>query len=161
MKRGEVGVIGVRRPDPVMFLGYWNNPTATADKFAGEFLLTGDQGRQDDEGYFWFLGRDDDVITSAGYRIGPAEIENCLLRHPAVAMVAVIGVPDPVRTEVVKAWVVLNPGREPSDALAKELQGFVRTRLAAHEYPRLVAFTDVLPMTATGKIMRRELRRRG
>ncbi len=157
--RGEVGVIAVRRPDPVMFLGYWNDPGATSAKFAGDLLLTGDLARQDEEGHFWFLGRDDDLITSAGYRIGPAEIENCMLRHPAVAMVAVVGVPDPVRTAVVKAWVVLKPGHEPSDAVARELQEFVRTRLAAHEYPRLVSFTDALPMTATGKIIRRELRK--
>lgn len=159
--RGETGVISVRRPDPVLFLGYWNNPQATAEKFAGDFLLTGDLGRQDGDGHFWFVGRNDDLITSAGYRIGPAEIENCLLRHPAVAMVAVVGVPDPVRTEVVKAWIVLKPDRQPSEALAQELQEFVRKRLAAHEYPRLVTFTDALPMTATGKIVRRELRKRG
>ncbi len=159
--RGETGVIAVHRPDPVMFLSYWDNPAATAEKFAGDLLLTGDLGRQDPEGYFWFVGRDDDLITSAGYRIGPAEIESCLLRHPAVAMVAVVGVPDPVRTEAVKAWIVLKPGSAPSDALARELQEFVRRRLAAHEYPRQIAFIDALPLTATGKIIRRELRRRG
>jgi acetyl-CoA synthetase len=161
LPRGQAGNIAVRRRDPVMFLGYWNKPEATADKFAGDFMLTGDLGRQDEDGYLWFLGRSDDVITSAGYRIGPGEIENCLIKHPAVAMVGVVGVPDPVRTEIVKAWVVLKPGYAPSDALAQELQEFVRTRLAAHEYPRQVAFTDALPMTVTGKIVRRELRRRG
>ncbi|MGH6798867.1 MAG: AMP-binding enzyme, partial [Roseiarcus sp.] len=148
-------------PDPVMFLEYWRNPQATAEKFSGEFLLTGDLGRQDEDGYFWFLGRSDDVITSAGYRIGPGEIEDCLMKHRAVALAAVVGVPDPVRTEVVKAFLVLKPGHEGTPALAREIQDFVKTRLAAHEYPRLVAFVDALPMTTTGKVMRRELRQRG
>jgi acetyl-CoA synthetase len=144
-----------------MFLGYWNNPDATARKFAGDFLLTGDLARQDEEGYFWFVGSSDDLITSAGYRIGPGEIEDCLAKHPAVALSAVIGVPDPIRTEAVKAWIVLRAGFEASDALAADIQAFVRTRLAAHEYPRHIAFTDALPMTTTGKIIRRELRSRG
>ncbi|HYR55182.1 MAG TPA: AMP-binding protein, partial [Myxococcaceae bacterium] len=155
---GEMGTIAIRRPDPVMFLGYWNRPDATAAKFVGDWLVTGDQARRDEDGYLWFSGRDDDLITSSGYRIGPGEIENCLLRHPAVAMVAVVGVPDPVRTEVVKACVVLKPGIDPGDALKAELQQFVRSRLAAHEYPRIVEFRSSLPLTATGKIIRRELR---
>ena len=112
----------------------------------------------DEEGYLRFQGRDDDVITSGGYRIGPGEVEDCLLKHPAVAMAAVVGVPDPLRTERVKAFVVLAEGEEPSENLAREIQQHVKTRLAAHEYPREVAFIDELPMTATGKIMRRELR---
>ncbi|MBV8522627.1 MAG: acyl-CoA synthetase [Acetobacteraceae bacterium] len=157
---GAVGNIGVRRPDPVMFLGYWRNDQATRAKFAGDFLITGDLGRQDAEGYLWFVGRTDDVITSGGYRIGPGEIEDCLAGHPAVAMAAVVGKPDRLRTEIVKAWVVLRPGHSPSDALAREIQDFVRTRLAAHEYPREVAFIDQLPITTTGKVMRRELRGR-
>lgn len=155
---GEPGTIAVKRPDPVMFLRYWNNPEATEQKFAGDWLLTGDQGTMDDEGYLRFQGRDDDVITSGGYRIGPGEVEDCLLKHPAVAMAAVVGVPDALRTERVKAFVVLAEGEEPSDDLAREIQTHVKTRLAAHEYPREVAFIDALPMTATGKIMRRELR---
>ena len=155
---GEMGTVAIRRPDPVMFLGYWNRPEATAAKFVGDWLVTGDQARLDEDGYLWFSGRDDDLITSSGYRIGPGEIENCLLRHPAVAMVAVVGVPDPVRTEVVKACVVLKPGLDPTDALKAELQQFVRSRLAAHEYPRIVEFRSSLPLTATGKIIRRELR---
>ena len=159
--RGEVGTLAVRRGDPVMFLEYWGNPAATRDKFAGEFLLTGDLARQDEDGYLWFVGRSDDLITSAGYRIGPGEIEECLVKHPAVALAAVAGVPDPVRTEAVKAWIVPRPGVEPSEALAREIQDFVKHRLAAHEYPRHVAFVDALPMTVTGKIMRRELRARG
>jgi acetyl-CoA synthetase len=155
---GETGTIAVKRPDPVMFLEYWNDPEATAAKFAGDWLLTGDQGRQDEAGYFHFVGRDDDVITSAGYRIGPGEIEDCLLKHPAVALAAAVGVADPLRTQKVKAFIVVNPGHEPGRHLAKEIQDFVRSRLAAHEYPREVAFVDSLPMTATGKIMRRALR---
>lgn len=155
---GKVGHLGVRRPDPVIFLGYWNNEDATRAKFADDMLLTGDLGRQDEDGYLWFVGRGDDVITSGGYRIGPGEVEDCLMRHPAVGMAAVVGVPDPVRTEVVKAVIVLKDGYQGSDALATEIQLFVKTRLAAHEYPRIVSFVDTLPMTATGKIIRRELR---
>lgn len=155
---GSVGNVGIRKGDPVMFLEYWRNPEATAAKFAGDFLLTGDQARQDGEGYFWFVGRVDDVITSSGYRIGPAEIEDCLLKHPAIAMAAVVGVPDPLRTEAVKAFLVAKPGVVADAGLAAEIQQFVKTRLAAHEYPRHVEFVDTLPMTATGKIMRRELR---
>ncbi|WP_291297934.1 acyl-CoA synthetase [Elioraea sp.] len=155
---GSLGDIAIRAPDPVMMLRYWNNPDATAAKFRGDWLVTGDQGRQDEAGNLFFVGREDDVITSAGYRIGPGEVEDCLTRHPAVAMAAVIGVPDPVRTERVKAFVVLRPGHEPGEALAAEIQGFVRTRLAAHEYPREIAFVPALPVTATGKVMRRALR---
>ncbi|HXZ02239.1 MAG TPA: AMP-binding protein [Stellaceae bacterium] len=158
---GEDGHIGVRRGDPVMFLEYWRNPQATRDKFAGDYLITGDIGRRDEDGYFWFRGRADDVITSAGYRIGPAEIEDCLMKHPAVALAAAVGIPDPVRTEVVKAFLVLKAGQGGTPALAREIQDFVKTRLAAHEYPRQVEFVDALPMTVTGKIMRRELRQRG
>ncbi len=157
---GETGNIAVRRPDPVMFLGYWNDPKATAEKFAGDWLMTGDIGRRDADGYFWYHGRADDVITSAGYRIGPAEIEDCLIRHPAVAMAAAIGVPDPVRTEAIKAFVVLKPQVVGDEALVRSIQEHVRTKLAAHEYPREVEFIDALPLTATGKIMRRELRAR-
>jgi acetyl-CoA synthetase len=155
---GDTGDIAVRAPDPVMFLGYWNNPEATADKFRGDWMVTGDLGRQTEDGYLWFVGRSDDVITSAGYRIGPGEVEDCLMTHPAVAMAAVVGVPDPVRTEIVKAFVVPAPGVVPDAALTSQLQEHVRHRLAAHEYPRLVEFVDHLPMTATGKIMRRVLR---
>jgi acetyl-CoA synthetase len=161
LPRGTVGNIAVRRPDPVMFLEYWRNPEATDAKFAGGFLITGDLGRQDEDGHLWFVGRNDDVITSGGYRIGPGEIEDCLLKHPAVAMAAAVGVPDELRTEIVKAFLVLNPGHAGTDALASEIQEFVKTRLAAHEYPRRVEFVESLPMTTTGKIIRRELRQRG
>lgn len=158
---GEIGNIAVHRPDPVMFLEYWNNPDATREKFIGEWLVTGDTGSQDEDGYLWYGGRSDDVITSAGYRIGPGEVEDCLLKHDAVSMAAVVGIPDPLRTEAVKAFIVLREGVAPSDALAAEIQAFVKNRLAAHEYPRLIEFIDALPMTTTGKIMRRELRARG
>jgi acetyl-CoA synthetase len=157
----EIGQIAIRRPDPVLFLGYWNQPEATEAKFLGDWWTTGDQGIVDADGYVRFLGRDDDVITSSGYRIGPGEIEDCLLRHPAVALAAAVGKPDPVRTEIVKAFVVLKPGVRESEALAKELSQHVRTRLAAHEYPREIEFVRDLPMTTTGKIIRRELRGRG
>jgi acetyl-CoA synthetase len=158
---GELGQIAVRRPDPVMFLEYWNNPEATAAKFIGDWMTTGDQGHVDQDGYIQFIGRDDDVITSSGYRIGPVEIEDCLLRHPAVALAAVIGKPDPVRTEIVKAFLVLKSDREPSDELAAEIRAFVRERLSAHEYPREIAFVPDLPLTTTGKVIRRILRQQG
>lgn len=158
---GELGQIAVRRPDPVMFIAYWGRPDATGEKFVGDWMTTGDQGVVDDDGYFHFVGRDDDVITSAGYRIGPGEIEDCMLRHPAVALAAAVGKPDPLRTEIVKAFVVLKSGHAPSPALASEIQAFVRTRLSAHEYPREVAFIEAMPMTTTGKIIRRLLRAAG
>jgi acetyl-CoA synthetase len=124
-------------------------------------MTTGDQGEVDSDGYVRFVGRDDDVITSSGYRIGPTEIEDCLLRHPAVANAAAVGKPDPLRTEIVKAFLVLRPGFVASDALAAEIQAFVRARLSAHEYPREVAFVPDLPLTTTGKIIRRQLRDQG
>jgi acetyl-CoA synthetase len=160
VKPGTLGQIAVRRPDPVMFLEYWGKPDATREKFIGDWMTTGDQGVMDQEGYFTFVGRDDDVITSASYRIGPGEIEDCLIKHPAVALAAVVGKPDPVRTEIVKAFVVLKTGHVPSDALAGDIQDFVRTRLSAHEYPREIAFIDEMPMTTTGKVIRRLLRAR-
>jgi len=112
----------------------------------------------DDAGYVQFIGRNDDVITSSGYRIGPTEIEDCLIKHPAVALAAVVGKPDPLRTEIVKAFIVPKAGHEPSPALAAEIQSFVKTRLSAHEYPREVAFIEAMPMTTTGKVIRRLLR---
>jgi acetyl-CoA synthetase len=157
---GELGQIAIRRPDPVMFLGYWGKPDATRDKFLGDWMTTGDQGIVDGDGYIAFVGRDDDVITSSGYRIGPGEIEDCLIRHPAVALAAAVGKPDALRTEIVKAFIVLKPGVAASDALAAEIQAFVRERLSAHAYPREVAFIEDMPLTTTGKVIRRLLRQR-
>lgn len=157
---GTPGTIAIRAPDPVMFLGYWQDPAATAGKFRGEWLLTGDQAVMDADGYVAFLGRDDDIITSAGYRIGPGEVESCLLSHPAVKLAAVVGKPDRLRTEIVKAYVVPMDGSMASAALAAEIQGFVRTKLSAHEYPREIAFVDAMPLTTSGKIVRRVFRER-
>ena len=157
---GVTGNIAVERPDPVMFLRYWNNEAGTAAKYVDNWLLTGDLGESDAEGYIRFVGRDDDVITSCGYRIGPGEVEDCLLGHPAVRLAAVIGVPDPLRTEIVKAFIVLHDGIDANETLVSELQNHVKSRLSAHEYPRRIEFVPSLPMTATGKIIRRELRDR-
>ena len=123
-----------------MFLGYWADEEATRSKFIGDWLVTGDQGVREPDGRIRFVGRDDDIINSAGYRIGPGEIEDCLMRHPAVEMAAAVGKPDAARGEIVKAYVVLRGGFAPGDALAHELAGHVKSRLAAHEYPREVAF---------------------
>lgn len=153
------GEIAVRRGTPVMMLEYWNNKQATDEKFLGDWMLTGDRGIIEDS-YIRFIGRDDDVITSAGYRIGPASIENCLLGHDAVKMAAVIGKPNAQRTEIVKAYIMLNEGVNPSTALAEQLQKHVSQNLAAHEYPREIEFVTQLPMTVTGKIIRKELKAR-
>ena len=155
---GEQGEIAVRAPDPVFMLRYWIRPDATRDKYQGDWLLTGDIGIEDDDGYLWFVSRKDDVINSRGYRIGPGEIEESLMGHEAVAMCAVIGVPDEIKGQVPKAFVVLKDGVEPSEELAGELEHHVRTRLAAHEVPKEIVFIDDLPRTTTGKILRRELR---
>ncbi|WP_085821571.1 AMP-binding protein [Ruegeria meonggei] len=150
----DEGDVAIRRGSASMLLEYWNRPEATAEKFRGDWLITGDRGVWECD-YLRFVGRDDDVITSAGYRIGPAEIEDCLLTHPAVATVGVVGKPDPLRTEIVKAYVVLKPGAEASGA---ELQEWVKDRLAQYSYPREVAFLEELPMTVTGKVIRKELK---
>ena len=154
----EMGQVAIKRPNPVMFLEYWKRPDATRDKFIGDWMITGDLARQDADGYVHFVGRDDDVITSSGYRIGPGEIEDCLLRHPAVQIGAAVGKPDALRTEIVKAFVVLKDGYAPSQELADDIQSFVRQRLSAHEYPREVAFVGELPLTTSGKVIRRLLR---
>ena len=157
---GEVGEVAVLRPDPVMMLGYWNNAEATEKKFVGDWMMTGDLASVDEDGYFFFVGRDDDVISSAGYRIGPAEVEGALVKHEAVLMAAVVGKPDETRGEIVKAFVILRDGREGSDSLAAELQQLVKTRLGAHEYPREVEFVPEFPMTPSGKVRRNVLRER-
>jgi len=161
IKRGELGEIAIKKEqDPVFFLEYWKNPNATKEKFIGDWATTGDQGRMDEDGYLWYQGRSDDVIKSSGYRIGPAEIESCLVKHPAVANAAVIGKPDEARGAIVKAFVVLQSGYDKSEALIEEIQKHVRGRLAPYEYPREIEFLDALPMTTTGKVQRKELRKR-
>ncbi|MCK6406950.1 MAG: AMP-binding protein [Rhodocyclaceae bacterium] len=166
MPPGETGEIAVNRQcagqhDPVILLEYWNKPEATTEKFTAEgWGRTGDLARCDADGYFWYQGRADDVFKSGGYRIGPAEIENCLLRHVAVANAAVIGAPDETRGAVVKAYIVLQPGVSGSDALVAELQAHVRQQLAPYETPKMIEFIESLPMTTTGKIQRRILRQR-
>ena len=155
---GELGMLAARGPDPVFLLEYWRNPEGTAAKFIGPWWQTGDIGRKDADGFIWFQGRDDDVISTGSYRVGPGEIEDCILKHPAVAMAAVIGAPDPVRGEVPKAFVLLKPGHAGNLALAQEIQAFVKTRVAPYQYPREVEFVAELPLTATGKIVRKTLR---
>lgn len=155
---GVEGEIAVKTPDPVMLLKYWNNPDGTKNKYNGDWLLMGDRGTKDEDGYIWFVGRADDVITSAGYRIGPGEIEDCLCKHPAISLAAAIGVPDPVRTEAVKVFIKLMPGHNGGPDLENEIKAFVKTRLSPHEYPRIIEFVDSLPLTATGKIRRKDLR---
>jgi acetyl-CoA synthetase len=167
---GEVGEVAVHArdrhgdPDPVFFLGYWNNDAATKAKFTGDpadsWCRTGDLARSDTDGTLWYEGRADDVFKSAGYRIGPGEIENCLLKHPAVANAAVVPKPDPERGALVKAYVVLAEGRTGDAALVEALQAHVKARLAPYEYPKEIEFIDALPMTTTGKVQRRVLRLR-
>ncbi len=163
---GEPGDVAVHRiapdgtPDPVLFLGYAGNPEGTRRKFAGDWCRTGDIATRDADGDLWYQGRADDVFKVAGYRIGPSEIENCLVRHEAVANAAVVPVPDETRGNVVKAFVVLAAGHEPSDGLVAALQDHVRRVLAPYEVPRHVEFLNALPMTTTGKVQRRLLRER-
>ena len=163
---GEVGEVALARtdihdhPDQILFLGYWRNAGATAEKFTGQWCRTGDLARADADGYLWYAGRADDVFKSSGYRIGPGEIENCLLNHAAVANVAVVPKPDSERGAVVKAFVVLTAEyvAQEKDAITAALQEHVRDRLAPYEYPKEIEYIDALPMTTTGKIQRRVLR---
>ncbi|MEX2424278.1 MAG: AMP-binding protein [Acidimicrobiia bacterium] len=160
---GNEGQIAVRvRPErPVgLFVEYWRNPDATAAAHVGDYYLTGDRAHVDEDGYFWFVSRADDVIISAGYRIGPFEVESVIMEHPAVQEVACIGVPDSERGEVVKAFVVLSPGASPSDELAKEIQEHVKNATAPYKYPREVEFITELPKTVSGKVRRVDLRAR-
>jgi acetyl-CoA synthetase len=168
--RGTPGDVALHRrdihghPDPVFFLGYWNNPSATAAKYTGDpsssWCRTGDMAVMDADGYLWYQGRSDDMFKAAGYRIGPSEIENCLVKHPAVANAAVVPRPDAQRGAVVKAYVVLAPGFDASTQLVEALQQHVRGKLAPYEYPKEIEFIDALPMTTTGKVQRRVLRLR-
>ncbi|HDI10335.1 MAG TPA: acyl-CoA synthetase, partial [Euryarchaeota archaeon] len=159
---GEVGHIAVRiKPEkpPGIFKEYWKDEESTSKVFKGEWYFTGDKAYVDEDGYFWFVGRADDVIKSSGYRIGPFEVESALIEHPAVAEAAVIGVPDEVRGQIVKAFVVLKPGYEPSQDLVKELQEHVKRITAPYKYPREIEFVKELPKTMSGKIKRKELRK--
>ncbi|TMA38264.1 MAG: acyl-CoA synthetase, partial [Deltaproteobacteria bacterium] len=133
-------------------------PEETGACWRGEFYVTGDRGKRDDDGYLWFVGRADDLIISAGYRIGPFEVESALLEHPAVVESAVVASPDPVRGEIVKAFVVLKPGEQPGDALVRDLQEHVKRVTAPYKYPREIEFVGGLPKTVSGKIRRVELR---
>ena len=163
---GDAGEVAVNRrapdgtPDPVFFLEYFDNPEGTRRKFTGDWCRTGDVAIRDDDGYLWYQGRADDMFKAAGYRIGPSEIENCLVRHPAVANAAVVPSPDDVRGNIVKAFIVLAPGHAPSPELEAELARHVRQHLAPYEYPKEIEFIDALPMTTTGKVQRKVLRDR-
>ncbi|MEM2169751.1 MAG: acyl-CoA synthetase [Candidatus Bathyarchaeia archaeon] len=156
----QIGQIVVKRPDPVMFLEYWNNPEATKKKFMGDWFLMGDLGYKDEDGYIWFKSRADDVIKTAAYRIGPEEVEHIINSHPAVLESAVISKPDPLRGSIIKAFVVVKEGYETSDQLKSEIRQLVKDRLAKYAYPREIEFIDSIPKTVTGKIKRYELRER-
>ena len=141
-----------------MFLRYWNDRQATAGKFLGQWMKTGDLGRRDETGHFWFCGRADHLIESGGFRIGPGEIEECLMTHHAVAMVCVMGVPDPVRGQIVKAFIVPKAGFKPDGVLEESIRRHVKGKLEAHAYPRKIRFLQKMPMTKTGKIRRDKLK---
>ena len=156
-----VGHVGMKpHPEGYYSLGYWNDPGRDREGYRGEWLTCGDLARRDADGYFWFEGRADDVIKSAGYRIGPFEVESAILKHDAVAEAAVVGKPDPLRGQIVKAFVVLKPGRAPRGGLEGEIVDVVKTHLGRHQYPREIEFLAELPKTETGKIQRFLLRRR-
>jgi len=164
--RGETGDVAVNRiapdgtPDPVFFLEYLGNAEATRNKYEGDWCRTGDMASMDEDGYLWYQGRADDMFKVAGYRVGPSEIENCIVKHPAVANAAVIPIPDETRGNVVKAFVVLAAGHQASRALEEDIQQHVRKFLAPYEYPKEIEFLDALPMTTTGKVQRKVLRDR-
>ena len=155
---GEMGDVAIHHSDPGMFLGYWGNRKATEEKFKGEWMYSNDLAIKDEDGYFWFKSRKDDVITSAGYRIGPEEIEKCIFKHPSVQDVAVTASPDPVRVSIVKAFIMLKKGVAPSEAIRDEIQAMVKKNLGAYEYPREIEFLEDFPRTVTGKIQRHVLR---
>jgi acetyl-CoA synthetase len=141
-----------------MFMEYFGNDEANEAAFSGDYYYTGDKACMDSDGYFWFVGRDDDVIKSSGYRIGPFEVESAIMEHPSVKEVAVVGSPDPIRGLVVKAFVILKDGYDPSEVLVKEIQKHVKTTTAPYKYPRMIEFVEDLPKTISGKIKRNELR---
>jgi acyl-coenzyme A synthetase/AMP-(fatty) acid ligase len=157
---GEVGEVALRGRTPSLFLEYWKNPTESAACWRGQYYLTGDRAYRDEQGYFWFVGRGDDVIISAGYRIGPFEVESVLLTHPAVLESAVVASPDPIRGSIVKAFIKLRPGHVGSEDLGKQIQDHAKRITAPYKYPREIEFVDDLPKTVSGKIRRVELRKR-
>lgn len=157
---GEVGDIAVHRSTPALFKGYLNDPERTAAAFRGDWYLTGDQASLDEDGYFWFEGRSDDIIISSGYTIGPFEVEDALVRHPAVKECAVVATPDEIRGSIVKAYIILKNQEEGNEGLIKELQEHVKQMTAPYKYPRAIEFIDELPKTTSGKIRRVELRNR-
>jgi acetyl-CoA synthetase len=154
------GELALRPGWPSMFRGYWNEPERYQKCFVGGYYLTGDLARRDTDGYFWFVGRKDDVIKTSGHLIGPFEVESVLMEHPAVAEAGVIGKPDATAMEIIKAFVVLKPDRQPDAALTRELLGFTRQRLGAAVAPKEIAFVAALPKTRSGKILRRLLKAR-
>jgi acetyl-CoA synthetase/medium-chain acyl-CoA synthetase len=159
---GEVGELALRvRPErpPSLFVEYWKNPEENAAAFRGDHYFTGDEATRDRDGYLWFVGRADDVIISAGYRIGPFEVESALLEHPAVMESAVVASPDPDRGAIVKAFIKLKPGAPGGDAMVQELQEHCKRVTAPYKYPREIEFVDELPKTVSGKIRRVELRK--
>ncbi|HJJ64595.1 MAG TPA: AMP-binding protein, partial [Methanocorpusculum sp.] len=158
---GEEGRIAIRTRDPSpvgLFMEYLDDPEATAKVFVGDWYYTGDKATMDEDGYYWFVGRDDDIIKSSGYRISPAEVESALMTHPCVKESAVVGSPDPIRGVIVKAFVCLKDGWTGSDDLIRELQNHVKTTTAPYKYPRAIEFVDELPKTISGKVRRVELR---
>ena len=157
---GTRGEVAIQHPDPVMFLGYWEDEAATREKFVGDWMRTGDQCVMDEEGYFSFVGRDDDIISYAGYRVGPGEVEDCLVSHPSVHLAVAVGKPDPIRSQIIKAYVVLKDGVKETDSLLEEIRLHVKSRMAANIYPREIETVDEIPLTTTGKVIRRVFRER-
>jgi acetyl-CoA synthetase len=160
VKACEAGRLAVHtNPKPVgMFMEYFGSPDSNEEAFSGDFYYTGDKAYMDNDGYFWFVGRSDDVIKSSGYRIGPFEVESAIMEHPSVKEVAVVGSPDPIRGMIVKAFIILKDGYEPSDTLVREIQKQVQTTTAPYKYPRSIEFVEDLPKTISGKIRRNVLR---
>jgi acetyl-CoA synthetase len=163
---GTAGDVALHRqwidgtPDPVFFVGYWGNDEATRAKYTGDWCRTGDQAKADDDGSLWYQGRADDIFKVSGYRVGPTEIENCLVKHPAIANCAVVPTPDETRGAVVKAFVMLAPGHAASEPLKDSIREHVKRHLAPYQQPREIEFVTELPMTTTGKVQRKVLRER-
>ncbi|MCK5512814.1 MAG: AMP-binding protein, partial [Thermodesulfovibrionia bacterium] len=160
LQPGQEGNLALRAGCPSMFRTYWNKEELYRSKFKGQWYITGDRAKMDENGYFWFVGRADDVINTAGHLVGPFEVESALLEHPAVAEAGVIGIPDQLANEIIKAFVSLKDGYTPSDELKREIKNFARKKLAALSCPRDIAFLPGLPKTRSGKIMRRLLKAR-